>query len=140
MRTKLYYQLSETTTLDNEQLESRIHDKLKEYGYCLMDNKDSNFRFELKGWGLSANQIGKADSGIVKIIPIDGESQIQMTIYINLIFNFIFLVCLLLAVFFFDWIAIIPMLGLILFTWISIMITKTRHKELLSKIIREETK
>jgi hypothetical protein len=137
MKTTLRYQISKKTTFKDEQIKNKILSQLRDYGYDIVDIEEHIIYFELKGWGLSGNQIGKADAGTVEIIPADNGSMLQLTFYINFIFNIVLFICLIFAVFYFDWMALILVLGLVLFTWLGLVITKARHKKLLEQIVAE---
>jgi hypothetical protein len=138
MKTKLRYQISETTILKSDEIKDRILSKLRDYGYNIIDIQQHTIYFGLSGWGLSGNQIGKANDGTVEIIGENTGSTILLTFEINLILNIVLLICFIFAVLYFGWGALILVLAVPLFTWLDLVITKTRHKELLKQMVTDD--
>ena len=103
-----------------------------------MDIDEHIIYFELKkGWELRGSHPGRANAGTVELIEGNDGRMIVLTFDINFMYDIMFLIILIGAVFFFDWIMVVLVLVLPLVTWLNVVSTKTKHKELLEQIITD---
>lgn len=133
---KLKHQISTRTNLDYAKVRENAFVQLKDCGYDIVESKENMIYFENRGWGVSSNQVGKADKGSIEILDSDYFRTITLTYQINFVYNivcFIFIVCL---SFFWGASLLVLAIGMILISLVQLVMTKSKHKNLISEMAK----
>jgi len=135
---KLTYRISKKTSLNNEIIKCKLVDLLGQNGYRIVNVTKDKIVFDNKkkenGWGLTANEANKMDAGEFDIIDSEFERNITLTYRLSLTIPLILFVIFVLVAIFFDRGTLFFAAGIVLFTLLSIPLTKLRSEDLLDEL------
>ena len=134
---KLKYQIVKKTELNTEAIKWKIISGLRDSDYKIDGSTENTISFivNTSGWTLTSNQVSTMDEGIFELLESENEKYRHLlTYYLSLTVNWVLLTIFLLLGFFFDYWILVLAGGLVIFTVISLGLTKIQSTEMLDKI------